>query len=168
LFKHTFSLTGLALLALVTAAPALAGPFIYNFTGACSDCYGGDGNATAVLTLTSDYTLGQTINTNNFVSFQYAGTDLLNPYTIAAGDANLFVSGSITSNPGYNTVSFSSSNGLFLSNTDGTWCTGGRCGSDVGTNGTFVSGAPEPSSVGLLGLGLAGIGFLGRRRLKTN
>jgi hypothetical protein len=166
----TFAGTLIALAALA-AAPASALPItneIYDFTGACTDCYSGEGNATAELTLTGDYVLGQSITTSNFVSFNYDGTDLLSPYTIAAGDASLFVSGSLSTVPGFDTVSFSSVNGIFLSSSSGSWCTGvGLCESDQGTNGSYSSAAtPEPGTAGLLGAGLVALGMLSRRARK--
>jgi hypothetical protein len=141
---------------------------VFNFTGACTDCFSGEGNATATLTLTGNYTLGSAITGTNFVSFAYTGTDLLSAFTISDSDTNLSVSGSMTTIPGFNSLDVQSNNGIFDSQTvGGFWCAGSGCLSDFGTAGTFSQasvGTPEPATFGLLGLGLAGFALLGRRR----
>ena len=135
----------------------------YNFTGACSDCYGGHGNATATLTL-SGYTLGSAFNASNFVSFTYTGTDLLPTFTITSLSPGLMASGTLPSSlPGYANVSVSSSSYFFSSMSDGTWSAGRPILGDRGTVGTY-SALPEPATMGMLGFGLLGVALLSRRR----
>jgi len=165
---NSFSFAGaLAALAILSAAPASAGTIVYDFTGTCTDCYSGSGNATGELTLLDTYQLGQAITSGNFVSFHYDGTNLLSPFTISLGDTNLFLSGSMSTVPGFDTVSFNSVNGTFLADSaSGNWCAGPGCASDQGGNGIFTGAVstPEPGSIGLVLTGLAAMLWRAKRR----
>lgn len=77
-------LTGASTLPAAPTRATLLAPTTTTFTfvGTCGDCHG---SAQAELTL-SNYSLGDTINLANFVSFHYDGTDLLAAYSITAGN----------------------------------------------------------------------------------
>jgi hypothetical protein len=148
----------------VSASAIVAANEIFNFVGPCTDC---TGSATGTLTLAGNYTLGTAITTSNFISFAYSGTNLLSAFTISSGDPSLFVSGSLNTIPGPNTVDLSSTHGLINTSSSGSWCVGSSCLSDFGSNSSFsspISGTPEPATMGLLGVGLAGLAILRRRR----
>ncbi len=86
--------------------PAHADPvFAVDFAGKCTDCNAASGDLATAQLILHDYNLGDDITTGNFVSFTYNGTDLVNPFTIAAGDTNLIVAGLIQGTlPGYQDV----------------------------------------------------------------
>ena len=162
----------LIVLGVTVATPASAGMIAnqsYNFTGACSDCFSGKGNATATLTLTGNYTLGTAITGSNFVNFTYNGTNLLAGFSINPGDGGFGVSGNLMNIPGFNNLSVSKSGSQFMSFSSGSWCAGSACTNDFGTlrSGTYSAastGAPEPATMGLLGLGLVAMTVAGRLR----
>jgi len=165
---------GLALLVSFGAVNPLRANVIYDFTGACTDCYGGAGNGTATLVLQDTYTPGNAVNLSDLISFDYHGTDLLAAYTItpanasfmngtlpvSSGPANFQVSGCISSCGNGDVIAY------FTSAVDGTWSINiGPLNTDFGTNGNFSTTAtPEPSSVLLIGAGLAGLATLRRRQ----
>lgn len=73
----------LGFVALSALAPLPAATIsTFNFTGTCSDC-DGLGKATLVL---QDYTQGNNLQNSNLVSFTYAGTNLLDSFTILPTD----------------------------------------------------------------------------------
>jgi hypothetical protein len=169
---RTLTPAALVIAALASALPASASTISYDFTGACSDCYGGSGNAYGTLVLSATYTPGSPITTSNFVSFTYDGTNLLGPFTITNSSPDLSVSGSIPSVlPSAATVSIDAVvNETFLefnTNTDGAWSVTNPP-TDMGTLSSWSAvstSAPEPGTSGLLGLGLIAALVLGRRRL---
>jgi hypothetical protein len=146
----------------------------YDFFGTCSDC---TGTGVAHLTL-QNYTAGTAIQHENFLSFKYDGSDLMDPYSILLfahiGPFLQSVRGMMpSSQPG--PFEFSITDGLhyFTTSIDGSWDTG-RAGpinvsADYGINGTWsaqgiAATVPEPTMMALLGIGLAGFGLSRRRR----
>jgi hypothetical protein len=156
------------LMSIMAAASASASVISFTFTGACSDCYGGAGNALGTLTLSATYTLGSPITNANFSSFTYNGTNLQGPFTITNSTPDLSVSGSLPlSLPGTATISIDGFVGgnfyEFNTSTSGAWSVT-MPGTDMGTVSSFSAqstGAPEPATIALLGLGLLFV--IGRR-----
>jgi len=169
-------------------APLQAGAIgvqTFFFTGTCTDC---EGTGTGTLVL-QDYVQGTTsIDLANLISFNYSGTNLLAPFQILPGAVSIFVVNIPVSLPGpgtliINTGQFTittSGQGLFVdtlglasvvlpyfqAGNDGLWSAGDNgVNADFGTAGTFsVASVPEPSSLLLLGAGLAAVGLRLRKR----
>jgi hypothetical protein len=173
-------LASLALFYSLAAIGLQANPITYSFTGDCIDCAG---TATATLVL-DNYTPGTAIDlmTTTLVSFTYDGTNLLPSYTILPGNL-VDMSGTLPAGSGpadfyitsiFNTMTLNL-NGINIvldgnffssSSSSGNWSTGdARTVLDFGSNGNFaLAGVPEPSSVLLIGAGLAGLAAFGRRK----
>ncbi len=151
--------------AMATAAVPAA-DYTFNFSGQCSDCVG---TGAATLNVTN-YVPGAALDNSNFVSFSYAGTDLLAAYSFNTVD---FFSGNIDLAPGFYNVSIIHSPYQFLTNTEGDWSTTGPVPVDMvddfGLAGTWsgaltTAGVPEPATWAMM---LAGFGLIGaamRRR----
>lgn len=172
-------------LGLVTA-PAQAGVIKFNFLGLCDDCAGvGDlyplnpanldddlfAPVWGVLTL-EDYTPGNFLDFDNFVSFSYGGSSLADPFTVTSEEGSAFGSiladGTITS---FLNVVFDG--GVFSVLSTGNWSLAftideeeGPCPDcegpggppdvlefDIGMGGAFTP-VPGPGALALLGLGL--------------
>ena len=154
----------------------------FYFTGACSDC-AGTANATLVL---SNYSQGSSILLSNLVSFNYTGTNLVNPFTFTQADVGFFnfiISGTIPvtlpsatnfsigfQTLGRPTPAAVKTNGSTLGNpffntaSNGVWSVAGSgILLDFGTVGGFSgSPTPEPASFVLVAAGIAALAL--RRR----
>jgi hypothetical protein len=160
-----------------SAVPARADTITYDFVGDCADCYNGTGTANATLVLSADYTLGSEINSSNFVSFTYDGTNLLAGFTILDDSPGLFIADYSKLPVGLGPADFYVQANLgeegfytdFQSMDNGEWGAGVvnmSVPSDMGTNGTFSSSsaASEPASIFLLGSALLVVGMAARNR----
>jgi len=173
--KDLFRLIGLCAAATLFAGLSHASTITtFSFTGDCSDC---TGQATGTLVL-QNYTLGDPLETSNFVSFAYSsnlisfGADSLDSFEgILEGVLPVDLPGpaivsieNIVVSPGCEDceeLGFYSVN--YNSNA---WTLGVQ---DYGTNGIWSAAAqntavPEPSSLAMLGVALAGLVAWRQRR----
>lgn len=150
----------------------------------------------AELTL-SNYTLGDTLDITNFVSFTYDGSNLVDAYSITdSGDDNngatindfftssIYVfSGVISTVPGANTLDITFDDGLhFRTQTDGSWSTcapnangyygGNSCfqilNADYGSDAIYsTTPVPEPSHLALMAAGLVLVASAVRRHQRN-
>jgi PEP-CTERM motif len=138
----------------------------YNFTGACIDCFNGDGDIHATLVL-ENYKQGASIEVGNFVSLSYSGSDLLPAFTVLPADLTVLgIVGAIPTilpGPAKFWVFFDLPQSNFITNTDGTWYVNA---SDYGTSGTW-SATPEPATWSMMLIGFAGLAHAAARRAKT-
>ena len=138
----------------------------FTFSGSCTDCYDGAGNATATLTL-QNYILGDELSPANLVSFVYDGTDLIpGGFTITPGDVAV-LGGTIPAVlPGSADFQIQSARWDFSLGVEGDWSVSDlSVGDDYGTNGQWDAadgGVPEPGAFLLVAGGMALLGL--RRR----
>jgi hypothetical protein len=151
----------------VSLAPGLASAGVpiptlttFDFTGKCLDCAG---MADAQLVV-QDYPLGTPFTLSNFFSLAYDGSNLHPAFTLAPSQVGYFA-GSIGPNlPGVFDVEILSSIPLenVFTTAGGFWDVGAPT-ADHGTQGTW-SAVPEPGTMTLLAVGLAGLGIVRRLR----
>ncbi len=159
-------------LGLVLTAHNVGAAIIYDWSGTCTDnC---TGTASAVLTLKSSYTPGTVLTAADFVSFSYSSSS--GSYDIPADASFVELLGSTGALPVSSGVTllgpinfdFEGLGTTFSVNTDGTWGSGFTpkfTGLDFGDSHSWERRIPEPGSLALFGLGLAGLGAVRRKKL---
>lgn len=143
------------------------------FGGNCIDCAEAAGTDSFPITGTlvlkgGEYQIGEKISPEWFISFSYGGSNLINPFEIAAG-SGVFMS---TYSFGSPSLQLTEDNGngtyrYFYSSWDGTWSTGiNDYVLDFGNNATMTNAnyIPEPATLLMFSAALAGLGLSRHRR----
>ncbi len=182
------------------AATTVAPLSVFQFNANCTDCATAAGSGSFAVSGTLsliDYALGDAITINNFHSFVYNGSNLVDSYTVGEGDGSTVnnylastvyqIAGSIGPGVGPKRFEIEFVDGLFFqSQTTGSWSTcapkggvfygGGQCftfpvtPTDFGSSSSYSGAAlvPEPESWAMMGLGLAIVLGWQRRRAGTS
>lgn len=158
-------------LGLALSAGNVGAVIIYDWSGTCSNnC---SGTASAVLTLNSSYTPGKALSAADFVSFSYSSSS--GSYDIPADASFVGLIGLAGALPVFSGVTllgpinfdFDGLGTTFSVDTTGFWGSGFTpkfAELDFGDSHSWERRIPEPSTFALLGLGLAGLGAVWRRR----
>ncbi|MBI4908482.1 MAG: PEP-CTERM sorting domain-containing protein [Acidobacteria bacterium] len=159
--KRILSLVAFTALLLASAPECKAVAFttLINFSGVCADC---EGNGLGTLEVTG-FTPGSpfTLTLSNFVSFSYAGTDILPPFTITSPTTAEGLIG--PGFPGAYDVIIEDSLFSFQSTISGFWSIG-EPSRDFGFVSAYNVAIPEPSAFGMMAAGFAGLLAAVRRR----
>ena len=145
----------------------------FTFTGTCAanDLCVGQGVGSLVLT---DYTLGSALNASNFVSFSYSSSYIPSMTITSASELSQF-SGTISNNlPNPEAIDILTVSGeIFLSGTNGFWCTSttaADCHNDMGTTSVWdvqrsldTTDVPEPGSIAMGMIGIAALAMLRKK-----
>ncbi|MGD0296066.1 MAG: PEP-CTERM sorting domain-containing protein [Bryobacteraceae bacterium] len=138
---------------------------VFTFTGQCTDC---TGTGTGTLILLAGYVLGTDLSAQDLYSFNYSSN--LIPDLSIHNDPSEVLSGILPVGLGPANISISGANGSFNTSSDGTW-SAFNPPADVGTKGIWstasVTPTPEPSALPMIGLCVAGVIFLRRRRMPS-
>ena len=171
------------------AVVALPTTSVFEFFGVCDDCTLDNVNGLVAKLTLQDYTPGDAITLGNLVSFEYMGSNIVNPYTVTPDAENPFyiynLSGSMTPGTSNNSFLIAYEDGLKFESSPNSltgladWYTCGRgangyysgtcniiVNQDFGTGGWFAA-VPEPSSAGLMALGMLGLGVAVAQRKKA-
>jgi PEP-CTERM motif len=183
-FKSLMVAVGLSVFGALPAHAAVVGNQTLYFSANCIDCaqqaaqpkFGVNG----ILTLSGEYQVGDQITHQDFISFEYLGSNLFGAFTVY-DTPGLGLGGLIENLTGPNWFAFIREDGLFFeTRNDGTWilCPNGLQGEELLCNNAnsadFGDGAsisaiapgnkvPEPGTLALLASGLA-LTFIARKR----
>jgi len=195
--RYTLAMAAAGLISLTSlnaqAVVAIPSNSVFNLFGTCDDCILNSTNGLIGTLTLSNYTPGTPIDLNNFVSFEYVGSNIVDPFTVLPNPTFpgyiLNISGAM--NPGTNNSSFAiayEDNLQFVStanaNGPADWFTcgkgpngyysGSQCNAvfnqDFGSAIWSAASVPEPSTNVTLGLGLLGLGGVvaSRRRKQSS
>jgi len=169
------------LLLLTTLSGPASATLIFEWMGTCS--FGCTGTSTALVTTTDAYVPGTSITSSTMVSFEYTGS---NGTVSIPGDGSFFIPAGdpliIPATPGPSTdfqLDFAGddtyfcapdgSNILVCNNTGWhlVFSPKGFGEGNLNDPGVWRQQVPEPTTLLLMGLGLAGLGFARRRKLNA-
>ncbi|MEZ5736704.1 MAG: PEPxxWA-CTERM sorting domain-containing protein [Novosphingobium sp.] len=159
---------GAALAYSPSAMALVMGDYTFNFSGNCVDCAEAaetDFYPVTATLMVQNYELGTPFELDNFVQFDYGGSNLVGPFSVTTSSIVDTFYGAIGAAPGsYEVYLHHSGYAYFQTGTDGTWDLGDDFVSslDQGNIGvwslTQPGGVPEPTTwmTMILGFGLIG------------
>jgi PEP-CTERM motif-containing protein len=169
LFASLIVVFGMSFSSVSQSTPIVGMDVVFKFTGLCTDCASAasvsEYPVTGLLSLT-DFVPQATLDRDNFVSFSYGGSNLIDPFEIFKSDIDI-LDGALNADG----TLFSPYLAFwewdlpdcqycyFVVESSGDWSLEED---DYGINGRF-SRVPEPTTILLLGLGLAGILYQSRK-----